>query len=231
MAVARPSLPTVRIPDWTLARRSRYRWAMFADVDPTPTQGPQDDGGLTVAQAAGQLGVSPDSVRRRLKVGELVGHRRQTKHGPAWCIHPDELPGSREGWQDGPATLMQGSAEGSATVAQGSADDVGDARPSEDATGTSLMQAEAMAAYTRSVLEPMVAAMERAQGRIGELENANGRLTLALEHAQEQISSLEAHAADARAEPPLGLLVRWRWLLATLALAIVLAGVLLIWPR
>ena len=45
-----------------------------------------DDGEVTIAEAASILGVSDDTIRRRLKRGELEGRQVPTQHGPAWRI-------------------------------------------------------------------------------------------------------------------------------------------------
>jgi hypothetical protein len=151
------------------------------DGSATLAPGSAGDGGLTVTQTAQQLGISTDAVRRRLKAGELVGHQRQAKHGPAWCVHPDEPPGSRNG---------------DATVAQGSAPIADDANQAGPSPGLALMQAEAMAAYTRSVLESLVSALERSEGRVAELERENGRLAAEAERARASEQVVERQAGQ-----------------------------------
>jgi hypothetical protein len=153
------------------------------DGSATLAPGSAGDGGLTVAQVAQQLGISTDAVRRRLKAGELSGHQRPTKHGPTWCVHPDEPPGLRDGPATVPPTVAPGTRNGSATVAPGSAPMENVDEPPDTGSGMALLQAEAMAAYTRSVLEPLVAALERSEGRVAELERENGRQSAELERA------------------------------------------------
>jgi hypothetical protein len=214
-------------------------------------QGLTEDCGLTVAQAAEQLGISTDAVRRRLKAGDLVGHRRHTKHGDAWCVHPDEPRGSRNGRATVGATLPTDSREGSATLPQGSAESYTDedAGPEPSASpGTALMQAEAMATYTRSVLEPLVTALERSEDHARTLERENGRQAAELERAASTIVSLgeenealRASQAQQASNPgpevpapttdaPVPLLARLRalapWVVAMLVLV---AVVLLLW--
>lgn len=41
---------------------------------------------LTIAEAAERLGVAPDTVRRRLKRGELAGEKEQTAQGYVWRV-------------------------------------------------------------------------------------------------------------------------------------------------
>jgi excisionase family DNA binding protein len=69
----------------------------------------------TLAEAAPVLGVSVDTVRRRLKRGELESRQVHTQHGPTWevCL-------------GGVSTEYQDAAQGSANGAQGAAvDDAG----------------------------------------------------------------------------------------------------------
>jgi len=193
----------------------------------TLAPGSAGDGGLTVPQTAELLDISTDAVRRRLKAGELSGHQRQTKHGPAWCVHPEEPPGSRNGPATVEPTLARGMQEGSATVPPGSAPTLGEADQQEPAPGMALMQAEAMAVYTRSVLEPLVAALERSEGRVAELERENGRLAAELAAAliapQPPVDASTAPESPAPAPEAAPLWWRrWRsWLAAGLVVAVV----------
>ena len=214
------------------------------DGSETPVPGSAGDGGLAVAQTAQQLGISTDAVRRRLKAGELSGHRRRTKHGPAWCVHPGEPPGSRNGSATVAATVAPGVQEGSASVPPGSAPIEDDAGQLEQAPGMALLQAEAMAAYTRSVLEPLVAALERSEEHARQLERENGRLSAELGAEREARSALEVRTASESVEPstaptpvtvdPLAPLWRRMWLVLATLLALILAIVivaLLVVPR
>jgi hypothetical protein len=46
---------------------------------------------VPLIEAAAVLGVSSDTVRRRLAIGELTGEKRKTRHGLAWFVDvPDE---------------------------------------------------------------------------------------------------------------------------------------------
>lgn len=56
---------------------------------------------VTIAEAARRLGVSPDTIKRRLKRGELVGRKQSSTRGMLWQIevpalaepvHDDALP-------------------------------------------------------------------------------------------------------------------------------------------
>lgn len=49
-------------------------------------QDAQQQDSLTIAQAAAQLGVSVDTVRRRIRRGELDAQQVPTQRGPAWRV-------------------------------------------------------------------------------------------------------------------------------------------------
>jgi excisionase family DNA binding protein len=57
-------------------------------------QDAQQDDGLTIAEAASQLGCSVDTIRRRIRRGELDAQQVPTQHGPAWRIMLGMLPGT-----------------------------------------------------------------------------------------------------------------------------------------
>jgi excisionase family DNA binding protein len=44
---------------------------------------------LTLGEAAHHLGLSVDTVRRRVKDGSLTAHKVGTRHGPAWGVQLD----------------------------------------------------------------------------------------------------------------------------------------------
>jgi hypothetical protein len=52
---------------------------------------------LTIAQAAERAGVSADSVRRRLKRGQIPSRLVTTPYGPTWQVWLDPLPSSVAG--------------------------------------------------------------------------------------------------------------------------------------
>jgi hypothetical protein len=56
---------------------------MFVCQGSTPMQ---EDGELTLAQDLGGLGVSVDTIRRRVRRGELQARQVPTQHGPAWRV-------------------------------------------------------------------------------------------------------------------------------------------------
>jgi hypothetical protein len=64
----------------------------------------QDDAFITVAQAAFQLGISEDTVKRRIRRGELSGKQVPRPQGYVWLV---ELPTTRH--QDAGRSTDQGS--------------------------------------------------------------------------------------------------------------------------
>src|SRR4051794_12520199 len=52
----------------------------------------QQDRGVTVAEAAAALGVSSDTVRRRIRRGDLAAVQVTTPNGPAWGVVLGPLP-------------------------------------------------------------------------------------------------------------------------------------------
>ncbi len=59
----------------------------------------------TIAEAAHQLGISADTVKRRLRRGELVGHQQPTPQGFTWLIELSDntSPGNGTGVAPAPA--------------------------------------------------------------------------------------------------------------------------------
>ena len=106
--------------------------------------------------------------------------------------------------------------------------------PGPGAVGAELMRAEAMAAYTRSLLEPLVTRMAEQETTIRDLERENGRLGAELAAEREARSSLEARTGpqrgDALRESGISHWRMWApWVLTVLAICAVVA--LLVWPR
>jgi len=178
-------------------------------------------------EAAAILGVSLNTLRRRIDAGQVRADKVQRPQGHVWRVYLDSVqqppaPAQQRSEQDAGSTLHQ------------------DADSTLQQPATSLMQAEAMAAYTRSVLEPLVTALERSEDHARELEHENGRLGAELERATTAVatlsseleaersakSALEARTAlqtsDATQESALS---HWRlwvpWLLAALAIVVV----------
>jgi hypothetical protein len=128
---------------------------------------------VTVEQAAAILGVSVTTVRRRIRAGFIRAEEARRPQGPIWLVY---LPAD--------AT--------SATT---------EAPSATSSVATAPTTAEAMATYTRSILEPLVAALERSQTRVSELERELGRFAAEREAAEARYAALEARTAAQSAGP------------------------------
>jgi hypothetical protein len=84
---------------------------------------------VTMGEAAERLGVSVDTVRRRLRRGELKGRHQLTSQGFIWLIEAPEPVGANTGVEPGPgkARLHLGSAPAGSTAVRANA--TGDAAP------------------------------------------------------------------------------------------------------
>jgi excisionase family DNA binding protein len=72
----------------------------------------------TLAEAAPVLGVSVDTVRRRLKRGELESRQVHTQHGPTWEVRLGVVSTEHNAAAKGAANGAQGVAEGGAGVVE-----------------------------------------------------------------------------------------------------------------
>ena len=131
---------------------------------------------VTVEQAAAILGISASTVRRRIRDGALRAEEISRPQGVVWLV---DLP------------------PGTAPVTSG----VSEAPAAASTVATAPTTAESMIAYTRSLLEPLVAALERSQGRVSELERENGGLANANAVLAERLAAQKRlrEAAMARA--------------------------------
>jgi len=89
-----------------------------------------------------------------------------------------------------------------------------------------------------SVLEPLIVELGTSRQRIEDLARENGRQSVELERARVEIDALTSSAAleTAQSTPraPGTFLRAWArldWLIVALVAAVVVAGVLLVWPR
>src|SRR6185503_17092347 len=92
--------------------------------------------GYSLQDAAAVLGVSVNTLRKRIRSGQVKGERVERPQGYVWEVYLDTLqppapPVDDPPIQEAPSRLQQ--------------------------AATALLQAEAMAAYTRSILERLVA--------------------------------------------------------------------------
>jgi len=194
-----------------------------------PTLHPPD--GYSLQDAASIIGVSLNTLRKRIASGQVNAERVQRPQGHVWRVYLD---------RPHPATLH---ADQDATLHAAAPSN----RVQHPAT-PGMVQAEAMAAYTRSILVPLVESLERAQVRIGELENLNGRQSAELERAASTVIALSSEldtlktaqtpvAPQPEPDPPslapTPTVPLWRrlWPLVLALLAVVLSIALLAWPR
>jgi hypothetical protein len=136
-------------------------------------------GPFTLREGAAALGISLNTLRRRIASGQVRAEQVQRPQGFIWQVYLDGAAPSHEGanetvQRDRPGTVQQ--------------------------PPTALMQAEAMAAYTRSLLEPMVSRMAEQETVIREQAETIGRQSAELERAAATIVSL-SDALDARTAP------------------------------
>jgi excisionase family DNA binding protein len=64
--------------------------------------------GLRLTEAAAQLGVSTDTVRRRIQRGDLSARQLDTKFGPAWRVLLGSAPVPANGLHGNPSPLTDG---------------------------------------------------------------------------------------------------------------------------
>jgi excisionase family DNA binding protein len=127
---------------------------------------------FTLREAAAVLGISLNTLRRRIAAGQIRAERVQRPQGHVWQVH---LHGAATQEHRADSTVPL---HGAVTVQQPPA---------------ALAQAEAMATYTRSLLDPLVTRMAEQEGIIRELERENGRLSA-------ENRALEAHTAPQNVE-------------------------------
>jgi hypothetical protein len=111
---------------------------------------------LSVEDAARHLGLSQQTVKRRLKKGTLRGEQEPTSTGFRWYVVLDT-----------PGTTVDVSGDVSGT----SADTTADIPADTPSMALQTARAQEMAAYTRALVEPLYARLE-AQA---ELEQARAR--------------------------------------------------------
>jgi excisionase family DNA binding protein len=136
----------------------------------------------TLPEAARILGVSESTVRRLVKAGKLEAERVLRPQGHVWLVN----------------------------VPSPSMDAAGTRQQVSTAEGGHPPTADPLAAWTRTVLEPLVAELslsrqtiERQAQQLGDLREERGRLTVELEHARAQLAAAEVpREPDPPIEPP-----------------------------
>jgi excisionase family DNA binding protein len=133
---------------------------------------------FTLHEAAAMLGVSLNTLRRRIDAGQIRAERVSRPQGHVWRVYLDAGQRSdQHAEQDAGSTLPQ---------------------PPGD-----VLRAEAMATYTRSLLEPLVNRLAEQERTIRELAEELGRLRERVatfeaptSHQTREASNLTAHAPD-----------------------------------
>jgi len=138
-------------------------------------------GGLTVAEAAVSLGVSVNTIRRWIKDGRLQSERVSTPTGYAYRVFTEGVP--RNGTHAAGVISTEG-VIGTGTYPSEPQPSIGFALETQ--------RAEAMAVYTRTILEPLVARLAEQEVIIREQAEALGR------HA-ERLAGVERERDAARA--------------------------------
>jgi len=163
----------------------------------------------TLAEAAPILGVSVDTVRRRLKRGLIEGRQVHTQHGPTWEVTLGTA-----------STEHEDAAEGAAQPAQGTQG------VAEDEAGAGLVQLVALVDRLQQENRTLAGQVGFLTAQLGAAED---RLAIAAAPIRLQEAQPGPESAPASIGPP-GPFSRawWPWLVI---LAVVGAGVLLAWPR
>ena len=154
----------------------------------------------TLAEAAPILGVSVDTVRRRVKRGQLEARQVHTQHGPTWEVFIGSRPPDAQADAYAPA-------EGAAQGAEGVED-----------------RSQAMATWAASLLVPIAAELgearqtiERQAGEVADLREQRGRMAAELERAASGLVAADGELAGRQA--------RIRLLTLTVAVLTILAVV------
>lgn len=173
---------------------------------------------VSAAEAARMYGLSEKTVRRWIKAGKLRADMVQGAYSVA-LNDVSALVGGQSAHVSAPV-----STQSTDTSADSAADDV---RPS-DQPSMALAQAEAMASYTRSLLEPMVQLVAEQQTTIRDQAEQIGQLRAERDGLQAAI--LAAQTVTPSSEPASSVWRRW-WPAALALAGFGVVIVLLVWPR
>ena len=149
-----------------------------------PTVGTHvDTDGLTVAEAAVALGVSVNTIRRWIKDGRVRSERVGTLTGYAYRVFPEGVP-------------INGTHTGNGTHS-------GTDQPVSDPSVTVALEthrAEAIAVYTRTLLEPLVARLAEQETTIRDQAETIGGLTAQVGNRERELVRQGAELEQARAK-------------------------------
>jgi hypothetical protein len=182
--------------------------------------GPSQDGPTVFAlrEAAAALGISRNTLRRRIAAGQIRAEQVERPQGFVWQVYLDGPHGSGHGsngtvQRDSLGTVQEGS-----TLIP----------PTSVAGGADLMRAEAMAAYTRSLLEPLVARMAEQEVTIRDQAETIGRQAAELDALRAQTTPAGQETASGSESTPEAPVRWWRsWGIYGVVGLVLLAGVIL----
>jgi len=176
----------------------------------------------TLAEAAPILGVSVDTVRRRVKRGQLEARQVHTQHGPTWEVFIGSRPPDAQADAYAPA-------EGAAQGAEGVED-----------------RSQAMATWAASLLVPIAAELgearqtiERQAETIRDQAERLGSLTEQVGYRERELTRSSVEIATLSNEVQMVEVSRWRYArslalaVAVLVVGAVVAGMLAapVWVR
>jgi hypothetical protein len=146
-----------------------------------------------IKEAAEQLGVSVNTVRRWVREGKLQTEKQARPQGYTLLVH---LP------IDGQILTGTPTQPGAQTDAQAGVQEVPAQHvPSEQVPALGdYARAEAMATYSAKLLEPLVARLAEQEQIIRQLAEEKGQQTERLSHQAERIQQLEAQLATTSAQ-------------------------------
>ena len=170
-----------------------YRGGVPAPPQPRPPP-PRPDSvllhRLPVDAAARHLGLSPQTVKRRLKRGTLRGEQEPTPTGFRWYVVVD-TPGIPDTPADTPGDVP-------GTPAGVSAGTSGDT-PDTPQTALQATRAQEMAEYTERLLAPWRAIVQQQAEEIGALSERTATLQARVEAQAPRITELEAPPTNGQA--------------------------------
>jgi excisionase family DNA binding protein len=140
----------------------------------------------SLREAADQLGISVQTVRRRIRTGELKAERIACPQGFAWRIHlsTGDVP-DVHGWQ--PTDRVTDPSNHAVGQPTSQATSPPSLQPSMD-----VLRADAMAAYSARLMEPLLMRLDQKDSVIVRQAEQIGQLTAELQAAREQLSVVQA---------------------------------------
>jgi len=163
----------------------------IGSVQPERSQHPPD-ASYSLQEAAVLLGVSLNTLRRKIEAGQVTAERISRPQGHVWRVHLNSVQHRSTGPEQ--------HAEQNAT--QHAEQHAGSTLPQHPAE---IQRAEAMAAYSTALLAPLVSELATTRVTLVEQAETIGRLTAELEALKASrthvASNLTAQAPDPPSEP------------------------------